>query len=127
MSTTKKRKTDTIDIVLDDEHVVTTMIPTKLAAPNDEDPKRVVDVSDLSEEDLKTLKKQDPFLYFSIPVAVVCNTRDIEISALCDSHGNTTSSSCRASCIQQSSDTTKRLSKRAAFCLNVMWICSWRR
>ncbi|KAL7429265.1 hypothetical protein ACHAXM_001613 [Skeletonema potamos] len=70
MSTTKKRKTDTIDIVLDDEHVVTTMIPTKLAAPNDEDPKRVVDVSDLSEEDLKTLKKQDPFLYYSIPRAL---------------------------------------------------------
>ena len=40
------------------------IVPTKVA---DEAPETVIDTSNLSEEDIKALRKQDPFLYYSIP------------------------------------------------------------
>mmetsp|Transcript_24938 Transcript_24938/g.39156 ORF Transcript_24938/g.39156 Transcript_24938/m.39156 type:complete len:116 (-) Transcript_24938:151-498(-) len=45
---------------------------------------KVVDTRNLTENDLKRLKKQDPFLYFSIPAvrtATLLN-RDVEMSSL---------------------------------------------
>ncbi len=89
-----KVKSDTtdaadIDINEDEEHLATLTIPTKFipmefvptkfAAPTDygEVPKRVIDVSHLSEVNLKTLKKQDPFLYYSIPRAIRNSTADL--------------------------------------------------
>eukprot|EP00986_Skeletonema_menzelii_P010847 scaffold5428_cov150-Skeletonema_menzelii.AAC.2 len=48
----------------DTDTVMTFTIPTK---QTDEAPKRVIDTSNLSDEDLEALKKQDPFLYYSIP------------------------------------------------------------
>jgi hypothetical protein len=80
-----KGKTDTADAaaadididINEEEHVATLTIPTKGAAPTDEVPKRVIDIGDLGEEDLKTLKKQDPFLYYSIPRALRNSTADL--------------------------------------------------
>ena len=46
--------------------------------------KKVIDTRSLKGEDLKTLKKQDPFLYFSIPAvrtAALLN-RDVDMSSL---------------------------------------------
>jgi hypothetical protein len=75
-------------------------------------PKIIVDTSNLDEQDLELLKKQDPFLYFSIPAvhhaAVVRNSRGIDMSAIQGSRSKATSR--RASCpsrIQQTSDSTK--------------------
>ena len=48
----------------DTDTVMTFTVPTK---QTDEAPKRVIDTSNLSDEDLEALKKQDPFLYYSIP------------------------------------------------------------
>ena len=45
---------------------------------------KMIDTSCLTEEDLKTLKEQDPFLYFSIPAVhttAVLN-RDVDMSSL---------------------------------------------
>jgi hypothetical protein len=45
---------------------------------------KVIDTRNLTEEDLKTLRKQDPFLYFSIPAvrtATLLN-RDVDIASL---------------------------------------------
>lgn len=46
--------------------------------------KKIVDTRNLTEDDLKRLKKEDPFLYFSIPAvrtATLLN-RDVEMSSL---------------------------------------------
>ena len=43
-------------------------VPTK-TGEEDSAQKEVIDTSTLKDEDLKTLKKQDPFFYFSIPAA----------------------------------------------------------
>ncbi len=62
----------------------TVTVPTK--SGEDSAPKKVIDTSSLNEEDLKTLKKQDPFLYFSIPAvrtaAHLSRGRDVNISCL---------------------------------------------
>ncbi len=43
-------------------------VPTKI--PSDEIPKKVIDTRYLNDEDLIKLKKQDPFLYYSLPKSV---------------------------------------------------------
>lgn len=66
MSSTSNNDKDT-DTAADadaDAIVATFNVPTKRT---DEAPKRVIDTSNLSEEDLEALRKQDPFLYYSIP------------------------------------------------------------
>jgi hypothetical protein len=53
------------------------IVPTK--GPSDEEeepaPKKIIDTKYLSEDDLKTLKKQDPFLYYSIPTIRAATVR----------------------------------------------------
>ena len=68
-STRKNADTDTADAAVNGDYVTTLTVPTKGAASTDDDeaPKRVIDTRNLSEEDLEALKKQDPFLYYSIP------------------------------------------------------------
>ncbi len=64
------RNTDTAGAAFNAEYVTTLIVPTKGAASTaDEAPKtkRVIDTTNLSEEDLQALRKQDPFLYYSIP------------------------------------------------------------
>ena len=64
MSSTSNNDKDT-DTAADADAIVATFnVPTKRT---DEAPKRVIDTSNLSEEDLEALRKQDPFLYYSIP------------------------------------------------------------
>ena len=57
------------DAAINGDYVTTLTVPTKGAASTDEAPKRVIDTRNLSEEDLKALRKQDPFLYYSIQSA----------------------------------------------------------
>eukprot|EP00986_Skeletonema_menzelii_P012521 scaffold6934_cov125-Skeletonema_menzelii.AAC.1 len=56
-------------------------VPTK---GEDSAQKKVIDTSLIKEEDLKTLKKQDPFLYFSIPAVRTAAhlSRDVDMSCL---------------------------------------------
>ena len=57
-------------------------VPTK--GGEDSDQKKVIDTSLLKEEDLKTLKKQDPFLYYSIPAVRTAThlSRDVDMPCL---------------------------------------------
>ena len=48
-------------------------VPTK-GSPSTQK-KKSIDTADLSEDDLKTLKKQDPFLYYSIPTVRAATVR----------------------------------------------------
>ena len=66
-STRKNADTAGAGAAVNGEYVTTLTVPTKGAASTDEAPKRVIDTRNLSEEDLEALKKQDPFLYYSIP------------------------------------------------------------
>ncbi len=70
MTSTAARKAGTTDTAVNSEYVTTLTVPTKGAASastsSDEAPKKVIDTRNLSEEDLEALKKQDPFLYYSI-------------------------------------------------------------
>jgi len=45
---------------------------------------KVIDTRNLTEEDLKTLRKQDPFLYFSIPAVRTATllSRDVDMASL---------------------------------------------
>ena len=73
-------------------------VPTK--GGEDTAPKKVIDTSLLKEEDLKSLKQKDPFLYFSIPVvrtAALLN-RDVDMSSLQGSQSSQRSRRSRASC-----------------------------
>ena len=73
---------------------------------------KVIDTRNLTEEDLKTLKKQDPFLYFSIPAvrtATLLN-RDVDMASL---QGGQCSR--RASCpsrIESTPPTTTKVERR---------------
>jgi len=67
MTSTTARKAGTDDTAVNGEYVTILTVPTKGAASTDEAPKRVIDTRNFSEEDLEALKKQDPFLYYSIP------------------------------------------------------------
>ncbi len=72
-TTERKASTSTVDAAVNSngngDYVTSLTVPTKGAASTstDEAPKRVIDTRNLSEEDLEALKKQDPFLYYSIP------------------------------------------------------------
>ena len=46
--------------------------------------KKMIDTSLLNEEDLQTLKRQDPFLYYSIPAVLTATQlrRDVDMSRL---------------------------------------------
>lgn len=52
-------------------------VPTKLGVPR---PTEAINTSDLSEEDLRSLRDADPFMYYSIPAkrraAMRCEARD---------------------------------------------------
>ena len=72
---TSTRNADTASAAFNGEFVTTSTstltVPTKGAASTaDGAPKmkRVIDITNLSEEDLKALRKEDPFLYYSIPI-----------------------------------------------------------
>jgi hypothetical protein len=59
-------------------------VPMKDGAPLKPVPKKMIDASSLCKEGLETLKKQDPFLYYSIPgvrTAIVRN-ESVEMSSL---------------------------------------------
>ncbi len=60
---------DTAKAASNGECVTTFIVPTKGAESTDGAPetKRIIDTTNLSEEDLQALKIQDPFLYYSIP------------------------------------------------------------
>ncbi len=67
---TSTRNADSAGAAFNGEYVTTLIVPTKGAASTaDEAPKtkRVIDTTNLSEEDLQALRKEDPFLYYSIP------------------------------------------------------------
>ena len=51
------------------------IVPTKGPSDEEEEPKKIIDTKYLSEDDLKTLKKQDPFLYYSIPTVRAATVR----------------------------------------------------
>jgi hypothetical protein len=74
-------------------------VPTK--GPSE--PKKVIlDIGSLTEEDLKTLKMQDPFLYYSIPSvrrAAVCGNKGIDGSSLQQQSSNRWVEVERRSCI----------------------------
>jgi hypothetical protein len=87
---------------------VPTKGPVSTRTETEADQKKMIDTSTLKEEDLKTLKEQDPFLYNSIPAvrtATVLN-RDVDVSSL---QGGQPSTSRRASCPSriESTPTTK--------------------
>ena len=69
MKNNSTKNTVNNDAVINGDFVTTLTVPTKGAASTDEAPKRVIDTRNLSEEDLKALRKQDPFLYYSIQSA----------------------------------------------------------
>eukprot|EP00984_Skeletonema_dohrnii_P005125 scaffold1809_cov81-Skeletonema_dohrnii-CCMP3373.AAC.1 len=69
MKNNSTKNTVNNDAAINGGYVTTLTVPTKGAASTDEAPKRVIDTRNLSEEDLKALRKQDPFLYYSIQKA----------------------------------------------------------
>jgi len=69
MNNSTTKNTDTADAVINADYVTTFTVPTKGVASTNEAPKRVIDTRNLSEEELKALRKQDPFLYYSIQSA----------------------------------------------------------
>ena len=62
MKNNSTKNTVNNDAVINGDFVTTLTVPTKGAASTDEAPKRVIDTRNLSEEDLKALRKQDPFI-----------------------------------------------------------------
>ena len=83
---------------------VTFSVPTKGEASTDKAPKRMIDTRNLSEEDLEALRKQDPFLYYSIlTVRNASEALQLQSSAAdLATHRNTESTlSQRASCLLQ--------------------------
>ncbi len=60
-------KPNSADTAVNGDYVTTLIVPTKGATSTDAAPKKVIDTRNLSEQDLEALKKQDPFLYYSIP------------------------------------------------------------
>jgi len=69
MNNYSTKNTNTADAAINRDYITTFTVPTKGAASTDEAPKRVTDIRNLSEEELKALRKQDPFLYYSIQSA----------------------------------------------------------
>ncbi|KAK1733281.1 hypothetical protein QTG54_015998 [Skeletonema marinoi] len=69
MNNYSTKNTNTADAAINRDYTTTFTVPTKGAASTDEAPKRVIDIRNLSEEELKALRKQDPFLYYSIQSA----------------------------------------------------------
>jgi len=69
MNNSTTKNTNTAAAAINGDYVTTFTVPTKGAASTDEAPKRVIDTRNLSEEELNALRKQDPFLYYSIQSA----------------------------------------------------------
>ena len=94
---TSTRSADSADAAINGDYVTTLIVPTKGAAPTDGAPKRVIDTRNLSEDDLKALKKQDPFLYYSIPRPVRRSSSTADVTT---QHNQESARSCsrRASC-----------------------------
>ena len=69
MNNSTTKNINTADAAINGDYVTTFTVPTKGAASTDEAPKRVIDIRNLSEEELKALRKQDSFLYYSIQIA----------------------------------------------------------
>ncbi len=62
------------------DYVTTLTVPAKGAtASTDGAPKRVIGTRNLSEEDLEALRKEDPFLYYSIP-RQVCRSSAADVT-----------------------------------------------
>ena len=70
-------------------------VPTKEA---DEAPETVIDTSNLSEEDIEALRKQDPFLYYSIPSVRNAKLRLRSCAVAGDKENQEPTRSRRASC-----------------------------
>jgi len=57
---------------------------------SDEKPKKIIDTTDLNVEDMESLKKSDPFLYFSIPAVrrAAVHNKEVDLSSLRDSQAS---------------------------------------
>ena len=98
-----------------------TTVPTKSGSPptkieEEQVPERVmmIDTDELSEEDLKTLKKQDPFLYYSIPAVrnAAVRNREVDMASLRSGSGDTSRQA--SSCSVQLDDFESYASSAAA-------------
>ena len=83
------------------------MVPTKVGSAG-ASTKKTIDTSVLNEEDLHTLKRHDPFLYYSIPTvrdaAIRC--RSVDLTTLKDPTSNRSRRSSCPSRIESSPSTT---------------------
>ena len=73
---------------------------------------KVIDTANLNEEDLKALKKEDPFLYYSIPgvrAATIQSNRSVDMSSL---HGGVIPR--RASCPSRIESTPTTVERRSS-------------
>ena len=73
---------------------------------------KVIDTAHLKEEDLKALKKEDPFLYYSIPgvrAATIQSNRSVDMSSL---HGGVIHR--RASCPSRIESTPTKVERRSS-------------
>lgn len=67
MSNTDQQQHSPADVVAKEDALDIYTVPTKGLSDEEEPaPKKIIDTKHLSEDDIKTLKKKDPFLYYSI-------------------------------------------------------------
>ena len=84
------------------------------AAPEEDRPKKILDTSELDEQDLEALKKQDPFLYYSIPAvwqADIIHNSDVDIRAIRGS-GSQTSRRASAPGRMQSDESSTKVERK---------------
>lgn len=86
------------NIIVDDvkTDVSIFVVPTKGVVDDEKTSEKVmIDTEHLSSEDLKKLRKQDPFLYYSIPAVrnAVVRHREVDMSVLRNNSGSTSQSS----------------------------------
>ena len=80
MTSTRNANTAGAGTAVNGDYVTTLTVPAKGAtASTDGAPKRVIGTRNLSEEDLEALRKQDPFLYYSIP-RPVCRSSAADVT-----------------------------------------------
>ena len=107
MTSTKNASTSD-GAAVNGDYVTTSIVPTKGATSTDGAPKRVVDTRNLSEEDLEALRKQDPFLYYSIPRPV----RRSSAAVVTTQHNQESARTRRASCPSRVESSSSALVER---------------
>ncbi len=97
------------DRPIDDDRPI--VVPTYSQEP-EADPKEV-DVDNLSVEDLRSLKEQDPFLYYSIPGVrrAELHSQEVDMSKLLDDDRSGRRSSCRPARPEESEAATSSSTK----------------